>query len=177
MQRSLASALWNHLEQRQVLQQPGELDQKYVDGKVILEDPLPKSTEHRPRFSASTLCAEFSIRETGPQVVQPNVPCYNLKQCYSINTTAPPSFSAETKAPPLSHSLLCGCRRLMYSLDVSLSPMRSACKQVWHCTKGMQTNYMGVSWGLGRVTCQLAPGIAWPDTANFSDIGCPVYSQ
>lgn len=56
----------------------------------------------------------------------------------------------------------------MYSSDVSLSPMRSACKQVWHCTKGMQTKYMDVSWGLSRVTCQLAPGITCPDTANFS---------
>ncbi|NP_954526.1 seminal vesicle secretory protein 1 precursor [Rattus norvegicus] len=55
---------------------PEELAQKYADGEVdivVLEDPLPKTSEQFPQFSTYKPHAEFlmPISKGGPRVVQP----------------------------------------------------------------------------------------------------------
>ncbi|EDK98593.1 seminal vesicle secretion 1, isoform CRA_a [Mus musculus] len=149
---------------------PEELAQKYADGEVdivVLEDPLPKTTEQFPQFSTYKPYAEFlmPISKGGPRIAQPHVPHYRLKHNTVLYGDWNFFFKLHSSYGLQLFNVHFRGERIAYEVGVQevMALYRG------HTAAGRKTKYMDVGWGLGGITHQLTPGIDCPHEATFLD--------
>ncbi|KAL1768241.1 amiloride-sensitive amine oxidase [copper-containing] [Sigmodon hispidus] len=111
--------------------------------------------------------AEFTgpISKGGLRVLQSSVPRYILKQNTVFYGDWSFFFKLHSSYGLQLFNVYFGGERIAYEIGVQevMALYRG------HTAEGMETKYMDVSWGLGGITHQLAPGIDCPETATFLD--------
>ncbi|XP_003410056.1 amiloride-sensitive amine oxidase [copper-containing] [Loxodonta africana] len=149
---------------------PEELARKYGDGEVevvVLEDPPLRGSEDTPLFSSYRPRGTFSTSSTvnGPRLVQPQGRRYQLEGNAVLYGDWSFAFRLRSSSGLQVLDVRFGGERVAYEVSIQ----EAVALYGGHTPAGMQTKYMDVGWGLGRLSHELAPGIDCPDTATYLD--------
>ncbi|XP_003410055.1 diamine oxidase [copper-containing]-like [Loxodonta africana] len=149
---------------------PEELARKYDNGEVdvvVLEDLPLQGSEDTPLFSSYRPRGTFSkpITMNGPRLVQPQGHRYQLEGNAVLYGDWSFAFRLRSSSGLQVLDVRFGGERVAYEVSIQ----EAVALYTGHTPAGMQTKYMDLGWGLGRLSHELAPGIDCPDTATYLD--------